>query len=229
MKIQFIQHSAADRPAAAAEIALELGHQCETVRIDREDPIPESVEADVLMLFGGAISFTTSAPHPPWVQQEQALIREYVNQDRRVLGICLGSQMIATALGASVRRNEQPEVGFHPIRQTEQASEMISDVFPREFTAFHWHQDTFGIPDGAVRVFESDACTNQGFSIDDRVFGFQFHLEADEKTVRTFVAVSSLKDKEGPYVQSESSIFDGTDHLQNQRGILEGFLRRFLA
>lgn len=229
MKIQFIQHSAADRPAVAAEIALELGHQCETIRVNRETPPPDSVEADVLMLFGGAISFTKGVPHPPWVQQEQELIRQYVNKNRRVLGICLGSQMIATALGASVRRNEQPEVGFHQVRQVEQASEMVAGVFPREFTIFHWHQDTFGIPDGAVRVFESDACANQGFSIDDRVFGFQFHLEADEKTVRAFVAVSSLLEKQGPHVQSESSILQGVGHLQSQRGIFERFLRRFLA
>ena len=206
MKILIIQHSAADRPAAVAELVDRLGHAVQTVRIDRQDAVPTTLEADVLMMFGGPISLTSN-DLPPWVAQEQALIRDYVNAGRRVFGICLGSQLLASALGADVRRNGQPEIGWHEIeRIDEPQASKLAGVFPNRLTVLQWHQDTFGIPLGATRTFKSHACDNQGFAIDDRVFGFQFHLEADRRTVSTFLAVSEKWKQAGPFVQSETGI-----------------------
>lgn len=116
MKILFIQHSAADSPAAASEVLVRPEHTLETIRIDRGDAIPESADADALMLFGGASSLAGS-DRPAWVEPEQELIRRYVDAGRRVFGICFGSQMIANALGARVRRNREPEIGWHQIEK----------------------------------------------------------------------------------------------------------------
>ena len=112
MKILVIQHSAADSAATAGEVIDRLGHTVQTVRLDRQDALPDAVDADALLMFGGGISLT-SPNRPPWVAQEQSLIRSYVSEGRCVLGICLGSQMLASALGANVRRNAQPEIGWH--------------------------------------------------------------------------------------------------------------------
>jgi GMP synthase-like glutamine amidotransferase len=230
MKILVIQHSAADSAAAAAEMIDRFGDQVQTIRIDKGDPIPNSVDADVLMTFGGACSLADRDP-PAWVDRELALIRDYVDQGRRVFGICLGSQMIARALGANVRRNAEPEIGWHTIEQVGGIeSPRMADVFPASMTVLQWHQDTFEIPPGSTHLFRSQACENQGFSIDDRVFGFQFHLESNPRTVDLFLAVSKLWRQTRPFVQSASEIARGKRvHLPKQTETLERFLQRFLA
>jgi len=230
MKILVIQHSAADRPAAVAELIDRLGHAVQTIRIDRQDAVPTTVDADALMMFGGAISLT-STELPPWVAQEQSLIRRYVNEGRRVLGICLGAQLLASALGAGVRPNRQPEIGWHEIERVDDSqSSNLAGVFPDRLTVLQWHQDTFEIPSGSTRLFKSQACDNQAFTIDDRVFGFQFHMEADPKTVRTFLAVSEKWKQQGPYVQSESEIAAGIEtHLPAQTESLSKFLEAYLG
>ncbi len=229
MKILVIQHSAADAPAAATPVIGQPEHSVETVRIDRGDPIPQTVDADALMMFGGPISLS-GRDRPVWVEQEQSLIRDYVHGGKRVFGICLGSQMIANALGAPVRRNAEPEIGWHVIEQVWDDCPIVADTFPAQSTVLQWHQDTFGIPNGATQLFRSRACENQGFTIDDRVFAFQFHLEATQRTIDLFLAVSSKWKQRGDFVQSEQEILSGArHHLESQSRILEAFLKRWLA
>jgi GMP synthase-like glutamine amidotransferase len=229
MKILVIQHSAGDSPAAASEMLERLGDQVQTIRIDKGDAIPDSVDADVLMAFGGAISLTDPIL-PPWVAREQTLIRDYVDQGRRVLGICLGSQMVARALGAKVRRNAEPEIGWHTIERVAAAeSPLVADVFADRMTVLQWHQDTFDIPAGATQLFRSGACENQGFTIEDRVFAFQFHMEASPRTVDLFLAASDLWRRQRPFVQSRPEITRGkTLYLPQQTETLRKFLERFL-
>ena len=238
MKVLAIQHDAADPPATAGEVVLGLGHQLEVIQIGKGDAIPQVADADLLMTFGGGISFARGSGagpdgFPPWVAKEQALIRQYAQTGRRVLGICLGSQMIASALGAKVRRNEEPEVGWHTVRPTEVAgdvSEIAASAIPEPLTVFHWHQDTFDIPDGATHWLRSAACENQAYVIDDRIFGMQFHLEATEKTVKTFMAVSRLWRQDARFVQTEQEIIAGaTKYLNAQRTALENLLTGLLS
>lgn len=228
MNIQVIQHSAADSPASVASILDRLGHSVSTIRIDRGDPIPELPTADVLMMFGGGISLTASEL-PTWVDQERRLIRQYVEQGRRVLGICLGAQLLASALGATVKRNLEPEAGWHRVfRSSGSRRSGPATSLPSEMIAFHWHQDTFGIPQGATHLYQSEACSNQAFALGDRVFGFQFHFEANERTVLTFLAVSKLYRRQASFVQSEEQITEGIErYLTTQTEHLATFLRDF--
>ena len=228
MRILVIQHSAADSAAAATPILDILGHDVTTIRIDRGDAIPTAVEYDALLQFGGPHGLT-NGEIPAWIAEEQALIRNYVDKDRKVMGVCLGSQIVASALGAKVWRNEQPEVGWHRVVRVTNDAQISVDAFTEEMTVFQWHQDTFGIPTGATRLFESEACINQAFGIDDRVFGFQFHLEANERTIRMFQAVSALSKKKGEYIQSEEKVLAGiTSYLPRQTDRLRSFLTRYL-
>ncbi len=226
VKIQIIQHTAADSPATAGDVLEHLGHQVEITRIDRGDAVPSQAVADGLMMFGGGASFTGGDPLPSWVEPERELIRRYNEEGKRIVGICFGSQLLASALGASVHRNRQAEVGWHPIAKVDPApSGIVTRQLPDEMTVFHWHQDTFEIPDGAQRLYCTGACDNQAFVLDDRVFGFQFHLEANERTVRTFLAVSKLWRQSSPSVQSEAQILGGIDDiLLEQQAHLKKFL-----
>lgn len=229
MKILFIQHSPTNFPATVGELASRLGHSSETIRIDGQDAVPSRVDADALIMFGGAMSLA-SCELPAWVTAEQALIRSYISEGQAVLGICLGAQLLASALGANVQRNRHAEVGWHPIKRADGASSSkLADLFPEQMTVLQWHQDTFEIPSGAIRLFESEACQNQAFAMGDRVLGFQFHFEANRQTVATFLETSPLVKQDAPFIQSESEIRAGIDaHLPTQAETLERFLERWL-
>ncbi len=230
MRIRILQHSAADGPAAATDTLERIDAEVITTRVDKGDPIPKEPDADMLMLFGGACSLTASEL-PEWVAPEQELIRKYADSDRKVFGICFGAQLVASALGAAVRRNEQPEIGWHRIEKVAgSASPLIDETFDESTTVLQWHQDTFSIPDGASHLFQSDACVHQAYGIDDRVIGFQFHLEANERTVRLFLAASEKWKLEGEHVQTPDEIIAGIEkHLQNQNMVLERFLERWIG
>ncbi len=226
MKILAIEHDAADPPAHAGTIVTSWGHQLQVIRVGRGDEIPTVADADWLMTFGGGISLARDEL-PDWVQAEQNLITKYVNSGRRVLGICLGAQLVAAALGAKVHRNDHPEVGWHAVEPVKEDDSPIGDLFADSPVVFHWHQDTFDIPSGATHLAKSAATKHQGFAIGDRVVGLQFHLEANEKTVRTFLFASKLWRKQAPFVQSESQIIRGLEtHLPHQQQVMEQLLRR---
>tara|TARA_R110002049_G_scaffold4601_1_gene31670 strand:+ start:58470 stop:59156 length:687 start_codon:yes stop_codon:yes gene_type:complete len=227
MKVLAIQHDAADPPAAAGEIVQRLGHELRVIRMDRGDAIPKTVDADMLMSFGGGVSLSGDR-FPDWVAEEQTLMRKYIDADRRILGVCLGGQMIAAALGETVRRNEHVELGWHAITRTE-AAQADFDWLADSTMVLHWHQDTFAIPAGATHLFRSVACENQGFAIGNRIFALQFHLEATEHTVQTFNRVSPLRRREGEFVQSEERVMAGIDtYLAGQTALLESLLRNLL-
>ncbi|MAI31946.1 MAG: type 1 glutamine amidotransferase [Rubripirellula sp.] len=228
MRILVIQHSAADSLAAAEKTILELGHEITTIRVDRQDPIPKSVDCDVMIMLGGPYPLTMEN-RPDWIADEQELVRLYMNGGRRILGICLGAQILASALGAPVRRNAQAELGWHQIRRTSVPSSMVDKSLPSQLTVFQWHRDTFEIPNGAQHLYESDGCRNQAFSLDDRVYGFQFHLEADVRTIRTFLTVSKYRKLAGKGIQNEAEIMAGIDrHLPDQQKHLNFFLAHLL-
>ena len=230
MKVLALQHSAGDTPAAAGEILGNLGHELEVARTVElgGDPVPMAVEADALMLFGGGASLT-GLQRPDWIGQEQELVRMYADAGRRVMGICLGSQIVASALGAKVTRNLQREVGWHHVSRVDCQSH-VGEAFPDQFMAFHWHQDTFGIPPGGQCLLRSDGCDHQGFVVDDRIFGFQCHLEATQRTVDVFLMVSNLHEQPGRFVHRAPQILqDSKRYLAAQTEILSNFLQKWLT
>lgn len=144
-----------------------------------------------------------------WLIEEKRFIRDAVAARKSVLGICLGAQLIASALGARVFRNKHKEIGWFPIKGVRPSADSIFK-FPDELEVFHWHGDTFELPDLSVRLAESEACTNQAFQIGRNVIGLQFHLETTAETARQII--SNCRDDLRPsrYVQSEAEILGVT-------------------
>ena len=228
MRVLVIQHSAADSLAAAESILSTLGHETITIRVDRQQPIPKSVDCDAMITLGGPYPLTMK-DRPAWIAEEQMLVRRYVEGGRRILGICLGAQIVASALGAKVRRNDRAELGWHDVRRTSGDSNLVDRSLPSRMTVFHWHRDTFEIPDGAEHLYESETCQHQAFGLDDRIFGFQFHLESDLRTIQTFLAVSQYRKLAGEGVQTKSQIVSGIDqYLPDQMKHLNSFLTHLL-
>lgn len=230
LKISLIQHTAVDSPGFTTSVLQQNGIDPVIIRVDKGDSIPTQVDSDVLMTFGGPVSLHLADP-PPWVNQERELIRRYITSGRRVFGICLGAQLIASALGSSVGPNPEPEFGWHPIKLTNSSNQSkLASLLPPQQTVLHWHRNTFALPSGAMHLYQSDACQHQAFSIDDRVVGFQFHPEATPKTVEYYLRVANPAGVDGHYVQPTDQIRRGvTQHLQDQNEMLETFLKGWLS
>ena len=132
-----------------------------------------------LVVLGGPMNVdqTQAFPH---LETEMTVIRTAVTRGIPVLGICLGAQLIAAALGARVTRNPVREIGWFDVSPTSEGkTDPLFRHFPESQKIFQWHGYTFGIPQGAVHLAESEACRNQAFRYGENVYGLQFHLEVD--------------------------------------------------
>jgi GMP synthase-like glutamine amidotransferase len=137
--------------------------------------VPDVTQAAGLIFMGGPMSANDDLPY---LRQEMQLIAQAVSRRQPVLGVCLGAQLIAKALGAKVYRNAVKEIGWFEIHFTEAAARdaLFAGLGPSE-TVFHWHGETFDLPPGAERLAYSEACRNQAFRFGAGVYGLQFHLE----------------------------------------------------
>ncbi len=141
------------------------------IEVDRGAAIPSSIDAvRGLVFMGGPMS---ANDRRPWITATLALIRAAHARGLPVLGHCLGAQLIARALGATVTANQVKEIGWWPVRR---CADGDWQGLPREFEAFHWHGETFSLPGRAAHLFESDACRYQGFQL-GATLALQFHLE----------------------------------------------------
>ncbi|MFO1464225.1 MAG: gamma-glutamyl-gamma-aminobutyrate hydrolase family protein [bacterium] len=150
---------------------------------------PELDGYDGLILLGGPMNVDQEARYPH-LTHEIRMIEAAMQRDLAVLGICLGSQLIAKALGARVGRNATREIGWHEVHLTEEGRQdsVLGHFQPRE-SLFHWHGDTFDMPAGAVHLASSRDCKHQAFRYGDRTYGFQFHLEVDEPMIERWLVV----------------------------------------
>jgi GMP synthase (glutamine-hydrolysing) len=227
VKIVVLQHAELDSPGTLADWAAgRVGTNCFVVRLDKGHPLPSLQDFDWLVSLGGPMNVDEDAQYP-WLAPEKALTRAAIQAGKHVLGICLGAQIIARALGAPVTKNPHPEIGWFPIQTTLEAkTHPVWTAFPVSATVFHWHGDTFEIPDGAVRNASSEACTNQAFTFGQRVLALQFHLEVGSDDVRRFV--EDGVPEAGPYIQRPEQILENCEsHAATTRSIFFALLDRF--
>ena len=154
-----------------------------------------------LVVLGGPMNTDQTEDHPH-LETEIGLIGDAIERGMPVLGICLGAQLIARALGAHVGPNGEKEIGWYEVRPTTDAEQ---DPLMRHFREseqiFQWHGDTFEIPRGAVHLAWSQSCANQAFRYEDNVYGLQFHLEVDERLIERWLHV--------PHHQAEIAALGG--------------------
>jgi GMP synthase-like glutamine amidotransferase len=144
-------------------------------------PIPPSLrEYEALVVLGGPMNVDEEEAYP-FLAREKVFIRQCMDANIPILGICLGSQLLAATLGAPVRKNHRSEIGWMEVELTESGkqSALFAGV-PSPMPVFQWHGDTFQLPVGALHLAYSHDCENQAFSINNRFFGIQFHVEVTE-------------------------------------------------
>ncbi|MBK8650808.1 MAG: type 1 glutamine amidotransferase [Elusimicrobia bacterium] len=213
-------HVPHEGPGLIAEWAERRGHTLREVRLFRGDLLPDLRDLEWLVVMGGPMNVYEEDKYP-WLEEETRFIRPSLAKGVRTLGICLGAQLMAKALGARVTRNLQREIGWFPVSMTREALQSSPFFrFPEIVPAFHWHGDTFAIPDGAQRVVSSSACLNQGFSLNEgRAVGLQFHWEVRPSDIDGWLALVDGM-APGPFVQAPAAMraaatFDRTKDLLN--------------
>src|SRR5262245_17290143 len=149
MRVRVLQHVAFEGPAALAPALRAAGHDVAHTRLDLGEPLPALADFDWLVVMGGPMSVHDEREHA-WLAPEKRLVRAAVEGGRRVLGVCLGAQLIAAALGAAVTRNREREIGWFPVARAPGAeASPFARALPSRFPAFHWHGETFALPPGA--------------------------------------------------------------------------------
>jgi len=159
-----------------SEWFLARGHELSCTRLFEETSLPVREDFDWLVVMGGPMGIGDFSKYP-WLRLEMDLIRSAILNGKRILGVCLGAQLMAAAMDTKVSRNDQKEIGWFPVNASGAKNTAFDKDFPKTFYAFHWHGDTFEIPQGAEHLVSSEATSNQGFCIGKSALALQFHLE----------------------------------------------------
>ena len=161
----------------------------------------------------------------PYLIAEQQLIKKNVEKNIPVLGICLGSQLIAKTFGAKVYGGQKTEIGFYNDLKISNNSKLFSG-FKNPFTVFHWHGDTFDLPDGAVRLASSEYYVNQAFQYKSAV-GLQFHLEVNESMVNSWLDNSEEKLQKIPYIDIQEIRSEINENISIVKSNMKNFYNNF--
>ncbi len=179
-----IQHVAWEGPGLIARIGEARGLRFEVRRMDRGEGLPGIDQAGGLVVMGGPMGAGDTVEHPH-LADERKLLAEAMRRGVPVLGVCLGSQLLAAALGARVYTGPSPEVGFGEVLLTEEGlRDPVLGPAGAAVPAFHWHGDTFDLPAAATHLARSEKYPHQAFRAGSRAYAFQFHVEVDEELAR---------------------------------------------
>lgn len=201
MKLHVLQHVSFEDPGTVLDWARERKISVEFTRFFQQEKLPETDEFDLLLVMGGPMGPSDTKKYP-WLNQEKAFLKKCLSADKKMIGICLGAQLLAETLGAKVFSNNKKEIGWFPILKNNTAEHEILKLFKQEtLPAFHWHGDTFNLPESAVRLFSSKATANQAFAWSNRVFALQFHWEVKSENVRLLLENSAADLTDEPFVQ----------------------------
>ncbi|NBO19738.1 MAG: amidotransferase [Proteobacteria bacterium] len=223
MRLHIFQHVSFEGPGAIAEWA--KGKDVRITRFyEKGWRIPEPGAYDLLVVMGGPMGVHDEARYD-WLAAEKAAIRAAVDAGKKVLGVCLGAQLAAHVLGARVAQGPHKEIGWFPLQAVQRHA--LTDALAGQ-KVFHWHGDTFAIPDGAVHLLASEACGTQAFLWRGQVLGLQFHIELRAQDVEGLLAHGGDElEAGGKFVQTPEQIRGQMSHCDALRPTLFSMLDAF--
>ena len=181
MRINILQHTPNEGPGAIMDWAKTYGHEVFIYHpYHFNGVLPLADETDFLVILGGPMSPNDPLP---WISEERSLILALIKQNKPIFGACYGAQQIVKALGYAVTKAPHKEVGWAPVY----LESSVIPQLPDQMTVLHWHEEMFEIPNDAQRLFRSDLVANQGFILNQRIIGLQFHFEPLVENVREMV------------------------------------------
>jgi GMP synthase-like glutamine amidotransferase len=230
MHIHCLQHVPYESPGSILEWAAVGGHTMSCSHLFEADiKYPPIAAIDVLLIMGGSMSVNEEAKYP-WLKVEKAYIKSVIDAGKKVIGICLGAQLIASVLGAAVYKGKQTEIGFFRAKFTSIAQQNPWFAhFPENYTLFHWHGDTFDLPERARLMASTRACRNQAFVVGENVLALQFHPEMTVEAIEQMLQHDGAElNEKGKYIQCVDAIRKEYAHLERNKKDLFVLLDKFL-
>jgi GMP synthase-like glutamine amidotransferase len=223
VKIHWLQHVPFEGLGAIEGWLVDRGHSLSRTRLYAGEEPPATPDGfDWLIAVGGPMSVHQVGEHP-WLAPEKRLIRRTADAGKRILGICLGAQLLAEVLGGAVRPNGEREIGWFPVRAIPGGAGSPFG-FPPEIRVFHWHGETFSLPPGSVWLAESDGCAHQAFAVGSRILGLQFHLEMREADIVRLADACAGELTAGRYVQPAEEFIAAAGANGPAAGLLDRLL-----
>jgi GMP synthase-like glutamine amidotransferase len=218
MNILSLEHAPFEQPEYIGQWFNSKGHTVTPLKLySRGASFPSLKDLNFLLIMGGPMNVDEQDKFP-WLSEEKKFIKTAIDLGIPVLGICLGAQLIARALAAKVYKNQNKEIGWFPVRKTKEGKgSLILQNLPDEFTAFHWHGDTFDIPEGAIHLVESNGCKNQAFTYKNNVLALQFHPEVGQAGVKDFIKNNKSELQPAKYIQNAEDIINSNDNFERLR------------
>ncbi len=191
--VLIIQHAEHEHPAALRRALQTQGIQSLWLHPYRGELYPSIESIRGIISLGGPMGANDQAHHP-WIEAECALLKQAVEAGLPVAGICLGGQLLAKAMGGRVEKSHAAELGWFPILLNDAGMEdRVLGSAGQNPLVYHWHMDTFHLPPGAELLASSGSCARQAYRLSDRVYGFQFHPEADHQLVHEWLEHSGIE------------------------------------
>lgn len=201
MRINILQHTPNEGPGAIKDWAHLHGYEVYVYHPYVFGILPSAQETDMLVILGGPMSPNDDLD---WIKKERDLIKQLLKDDIPMFGACYGAQQITKTLGYPVGKSPAKEVGWAPVYlQTHEIPEI-----PEKLMALHWHEEMFEIPKEAELLFSSDLLKNQGFVMNHRVIGLQFHFEPQEDDVKEIVVNDGSYAADSELNQTPKEIMD---------------------
>ena len=226
MKIHFLQHAHYESPGYLLDWAETNRHEYSITHIYKNEPLPEIEGFDLLAIMGGPMNIYEEGKYP-WLVAEKVFIKKAIVSGKKVLGICLGSQLIADVLGAKVYPNKHKEIGWFPVFKNEFSCFNCTRYLDREIPTFHWHGETFDLPAGADRLYSSEATPNQGFAFEGNVIALQFHWEVKRENIEEWLQFTRGDLTPGQFTQTVDELLKSESDFKKMNANLEKLLASF--
>jgi len=226
LHIHYFQHVTFEGLGCIEEWALQNGHSLSATKFYESSSFPDLKAIDWLIIMGGPMSVNDEVKYP-WLKLEKDFIKKAIDEDKSVIGICLGSQLIADVLGEKIYPNKQKEIGWFPVQLTEQGKQSpVFHDFDESFNAFCWHGDTFRLPQNSRHLFFNTCCQNQAFIYGEKVLGLQFHLEVTRQSLNNMIKHGKSELIKRKYIQTSDQIWDGILNIEKCNKMMFNILNR---
>lgn len=226
LRIHCFQQVAVEGLGCIADWIYKDGHTLSYTKFYEKPVLPLLDDFDCLIVMGGPMSVYDEEKNP-WLADEKRLIKGAIEAGKKVLGICLGSQFIAAALGAEVYPGKNTEIGWFPLQLTGSGLTSVLRDIGGEYV-FHWHGDTFDIPQGATLLAQSEATPHQAFMYGDNVLALQFHLEVTEESIDAMVSTFASHLVADDYIQDATHILSQKNYVIRNNRLMYDILDEFM-
>ncbi len=226
MKIHIFEHAHFESAGNIVDIAKDKKHKISYTKFYKDFKLPNINDFELLIIMGAPMSVHDEKEFP-WLIEEKKYIKQVIESGKKVLGICFGSQLIAEALGAKVYSNTQKEIGWYNIHKDKNSNSPFLSNFNNNLLTFHWHGDTYDLPEGSLPIFSSAATKNQGFTFGRNVVALQFHWEMTKEIVELLIQHSGNDITIGKFVQTPEDLLANIDGFKSNNKHITHVLEYF--